>query len=73
MDANEFIRKIRKLGRARGVRVNIRENEPKGGHVMLYYGDSRTQVARHGKGHEIPEGTLKAMLTQLGLTKRDIS
>ena len=72
MDAKELVRRIRKLGRAQGVRVQVVRNIPKGGHVTILFGARRAQIAMHGKGRQIPTGTLSAILKDLGLTSRDI-
>ncbi len=43
---------------------------PKGSHGTLYYGEHKTTVKDRKK--EIGEGLLRAMLKQLGLSKKDI-
>jgi mRNA interferase HicA len=71
MKGNEFIRKVRKLGRQRGVRVAFVAERGKGSHGTLYYGD-RLTVVRNPKD-ELKTGTLHAMLAQLGLTLTDLT
>jgi mRNA interferase HicA len=71
MKGNEFIRKVRKLGRQRGVRVAYVAERGKGSHGTLYYGDNLT-VVRNPKD-ELKTGTLHAMLAQLGLTLTDLT
>jgi mRNA interferase HicA len=66
MKGNEFIRKVRKLGRQRGVRVAFVAERGKWSHGTLYYGD-KLRVDRNPKD-EPKTGTLHAMLGQLGLT-----
>ncbi len=66
----EFIRSIRKLGRARGVTVAFREERGKGSHGTLYYG-SRFTVVKDRK-QELSRALLSAMLSQLGLTLNDL-
>jgi mRNA interferase HicA len=70
VNGSEFIRKIKKLGKARGVAVELDESRGKGSHVTLYFGQAFT-VVRNRKD-ELKTGTLLAMLAQLGLTKDDL-
>ena len=70
MTGNEFGRKIRKLGRQRGVSVSFDHSHGKGSHGRLYYGDRFTTLKDRRK--EIGPGLLKAMLDQLGLTKEEL-
>jgi mRNA interferase HicA len=70
MDGSEFERKIRKVGRRRGVLVSSDRQHGKGSHGRLYYGDRFTTLKDRKK--EIGPGLLKAMLDQLGLTKEDL-
>lgn len=71
MKGNEFIRKVRKLGRQRGVRVAFVPERGKGSHGTLYYGDKLT-IVRNPKD-ELKTGTLHAMLAQLGLTLTELT
>jgi len=66
----EFIRKVRKLGRRRGVPVNFIVERGKGSHGTLYFGD-RITVVKH-RSSELKPGLLHAMLRQLGLTLDDL-
>ena len=68
---NEFIRKVRKLGRQRGVRVAFVPERGKGSHGTLYYGDKLT-IVRNLKD-ELKTGTLHAMLAQLGLMLTELT
>jgi mRNA interferase HicA len=70
MTGNEFIRKVRRLGRKRGVKVTFVTERGKGSHGTLYYGDKRT-IVRNSRD-ELKTGTLHAMLSQLGLTLADL-
>jgi predicted RNA binding protein YcfA (HicA-like mRNA interferase family) len=70
MTGNEFERRIRKLGRSRGVVVSFDRSHGKGSHGRLYYGDRFTTLKDRKK--EIGPGLLNAMLDQLGLTKADL-
>ena len=68
--AAEFVRKVKRLGRARAVEVRFVAKRGKGSHGTLYYGSSRTIV--QDLKRELPNGTLHAMLEQLGLTLGDL-
>jgi mRNA interferase HicA len=68
--AAEFIRKVKKVGRRKGVSVEFIAERGKGSHGTLYYGTRRTTV-KHRQA-ELSPGLLHAMLTQLGLTLEDL-
>jgi mRNA interferase HicA len=70
MNGNEFERKIRKLGRKRGIAVTFDSGPGKGSHGRLYCGERFTTLKDRRK--EIGPGLLNAMLNQLGLTKADL-
>jgi mRNA interferase HicA len=70
MTGHEFERKIRRLGRTRGVAVSFDRGPGKGSHGRLYYGVQFTTLK--DRKQEIGPGLLSAMLHQLGLTRRDL-
>lgn len=70
MTGNEFIRKVKVLGKARGVAVVLNASRGKGSHQTLYFGTAFT-VVRNLKD-ELKTGTLHAMCTQLGIKVRDL-
>ncbi len=70
MRGNEFIRKVEKYAKRKGIACEWRPDRGKGSHGLLTLGDSRT-VVRNPKD-ELKTGTYHAMLKQLGLTERDI-
>jgi predicted RNA binding protein YcfA (HicA-like mRNA interferase family) len=70
MTGNELIRRLRRLGRERGVTVRLDELKGKGSHAALYYGSGRTTVKDRRK--EIGVGLLRSMLRQLGLRPEDL-
>jgi hypothetical protein len=70
MTGAEFERRIRRLGRQRGVFVSFDRGHGKGSHGRLYYGARFTTLKDRKK--EIGPGLLKAMLDQLGPTKDDL-
>jgi mRNA interferase HicA len=67
---NEFIRKVKKLGRRNGIVVQFVARRGKGSHGTLFYG-MRFTVVRNPKD-ELKTGTLHAMLDQLGLRLEDL-
>lgn len=70
MTGAEFIRKVRRLGRSRGVPVRLDKRRGKGSHGRLYYGDRFTTIKDRKK--EISDGLLADMVAQLGLAKEDV-
>lgn len=70
MNGAEFVRLVRRLGKARGVVVRLDESHGKGSHGRLHYGGAFCTVKDRNK--ELGAGLLGAMLRQLGLTKADI-
>ncbi len=71
MKGSEFIRRIRKLARKRGVTVDFIPARGKGSHGTLYFGGQFT-IIRDPKD-ELKTGTFHAMLQQLGLTPQDLN
>jgi mRNA interferase HicA len=70
MTGDEFIRTVKQLGRKRGVVVQFVARRGKGSHGTLFYG-SRFTIVRNPKD-ELKTGTFHAMLTQLGLSHKDL-
>ncbi len=70
MKGNEFVKKVKKLGKAKDLEVRIDRKRGKGSHVTLYYGEKFT-IVRNLKD-ELKTGTLKAMLKQLGIREDEI-
>ena len=69
MTGNEVLRRIIRLGRARGVVVRFDRRHGKGSHGTLHYGSHKTTLKDLRK--EISAGLLSGMLAQLGLSRRD--
>ena len=70
MTGNEFVRRVRRLGRERGVEVRFDTRPGKGSHERLHYENRFTTVKDRRK--EIGAGLLSAMLRQLGLNYEDL-
>lgn len=69
MTGREFIRRVTRIGRQRGVSVSINTERGKGSHITLYYGSHRTIVKDRQK--EIGPGLLARMIRDLGLERQD--
>lgn len=70
MTGDEFVRRVRRLGRRRGVIVRFEKRAGKGSHGRLYFGTRFTTVKDRRK--EISAGLLAAMLRQLDLDREDL-
>lgn len=70
MNGNELLRRLRGLGRRKGVPVRWRGERGKGSHGTLYWGE-RLAVIPDLKA-ELKSGTLHAVLKQLGLSLKDM-
>jgi len=66
----EFIRRVRALGKIKGLDVHIDKKRGKGSHQTLYYGDRKT-IVRNPKD-ELKTGTFNAMLNQLGIGRHEL-
>lgn len=65
MNANELLRKLRKLG------AEIDASHGKGSHARVTLNGRATYLPLHGK-KEIKKGLLHGILKQLGLTQEDL-
>ena len=70
MTGDEFVRRVRRLGRERGIPTRFDPRRGKGSHGRVYLGDRFTTVKNRRK--EISSGLLAAMLRQLRLSREDI-
>lgn len=69
MTGNEFVKRVKKLAKAKGKTVSVDKSRGKGSHITLYYGNNFT-VVRNLKD-ELKTGTYKAMLKQLGIKENE--
>jgi mRNA interferase HicA len=67
---NEFMRKLKVLGKTRRVVVRLDASRGKGSHQTLYFGAAFTTI-RNPKD-ELKTGTFHAMCTQLGIKASDL-
>jgi len=70
MTGNEFIRKVKAVGRRRGIAVTLNASRGKGSHQTLYFGPAFT-VVRNPKD-ELKTGTLHGMCSQIGIKVSDL-
>ena len=70
MTGDELVRRVRRLGRERGIPVHFEPRKGKGSHGRVYLGDRFTTVKNRRK--EISPGLPAAMLRQLRLSREDI-
>ncbi len=70
MTGAEFVRRVRKLARKRGLPVRFVASRGKGSHGTLYCGDRLTRVKDRRK--EIRPGLLRAMCKQLGVDPAEL-
>jgi mRNA interferase HicA len=70
MTGNEFLRRINRLGRQRGIVVRFDQRHGKGSHGTLHFGSHKTTLKDLRK--EVGAGLLHEMLNQLGLSRRDL-
>ena len=68
MTPDEFLRRLRRFARRRG--VELVEEPGEGSHRKVRLGARRTVVPMHKR--DIPTGTWRAILKQLGLTPDDL-
>jgi mRNA interferase HicA len=68
---NELLRKLRRLAKRRGVGFAFNPTGGKGGHGVITFGERGTTL-RSSRQKEIPGGTLRSMLSQLGVHPRDL-
>ncbi len=70
MTGNEFLRKLKGLGKQRGVAVRLNASRGKGSHQTLYFGNSFT-IIRNPKD-ELKTGTFHAMCSRLGIKSNEL-
>lgn len=70
MKGSEFLKKIKNLGKQKGIEVRLIETRGKGSHSTIEFGD-RFTIIRNLKD-ELKTGTYNAMLKQLGISKNEL-
>lgn len=69
MSTEEFLRAIRRYARAKDLEFSVQRRRGKGSHAMIIVGDRRSFVPM---ARELPVGTQRAILRQLGLRRSDL-
>lgn len=70
MTAQEFLRRLRKLARKRGLDLIVNASRGKGDHSRLKLGDKVSYLP--GMKGEVRTGTLRAICRQLGIKEKDL-
>ncbi len=70
MNGRDFLKRLRRLGKANGVKVRHDGKPGKGSHGRVYYGTAFTTIK--DLKMEIGSGLLSKMLADLQLTKDDL-
>ena len=70
MTGNDFIRKVKALGKVRRIAVSLNAARGKGSHQTLYFGSAFT-IVRNPKD-ELKTGTFHSMCKQLGIKPSDL-
>jgi mRNA interferase HicA len=70
MTGNDFVRKVKALGKARRIAASLNAARGKGSHQTLYLGAAFT-IVRNPKD-ELKTGTFHAMCKQLGIKPSDL-
>lgn len=70
LKGSEFVRRVQKSGKEKGIHAEYRAERGKGRHGTLYFGSRRT-IVRNLKD-ELKTGTLHAMLKQPGPKRTDL-
>jgi hypothetical protein len=71
MTGNELLRRLRRLAAAKGVVFEFDPRAGKGGHGRISFGGRRTTL-RSARQKEIPSGSLRGMLSDLGIDPREL-
>ena len=70
MKGSEFIKRVKKLAKAKDLPFEVSRERGKGSHITLYYGNRYT-ILRNPKD-ELKTGTYHAMLKQLEIDKSEM-
>lgn len=71
MTGHEFIKKVKALGKLRGVAVIVDKGRGKGSHQTVSFGSEFTVV--RNPTDELKTGTLHAMCSQLKISRNDLN
>ena len=71
MTGHEFLKRLRRLGKANGIRVHYDGKPGKGSHGRVYDATAFTTIKDPNK--ELSSGLLAKMVADLGITKDELS
>ena len=71
MTGQEFLKRLKKLGKRQRISVDHKKEYGKGSHGTVYYGNKRTILKDLKK--EIGKGLLKEICKQLGIKSEDLN
>jgi hypothetical protein len=71
VNGHELLRKLRRLARRRNIEFDFNPATGKGGHGLITFGDRRT-LLRSSRHKEVPGGSLRGMLSDLGIDPREL-
>ena len=67
MTDQEFLRRLRRYARKRGLQMEYRPDHGKGSHAEVWLGDRKTTLPRG----EMKPGTFRSILRDLGIDKQE--
>ena len=70
MTGREFVRRVRRLARKRGLSARLESSAGKGDHATLYLDGRKTIIPDMRK--DIPHGTFHNMCRQLGIDRKGL-
>lgn len=70
MNGNEWLRRLRRLAKERGMDVRVDRKRGKGSHVTVYFGSRYTIVPQ--LKNELKPGTFRHVCSQLEVDPRDL-
>ena len=69
MNGKQFVRKLKRFGRDRGVEVSLTSERGKGSHQIITYGARRTTIPDLKR--DLPRFYVNSLLKQLGIDPAD--
>ncbi len=70
MKGSEFLKKLKKLGKNKGISVEFIAERGKGSHGTVYFGDRRTMLK--DRKQELGKGLFRKMCEQLGIDPTEL-
>ena len=70
MNGSEFLKKLKKLGKSKGIEVEFVTERGKGSHGTVYFGDRKATLKDRKK--EIGKGLFHKMCDQLGIDPNEL-